>query len=144
MSVEENKAIALRFFVEIWNQGKVELLDACHALDAPSETASDTKELRKRILWWHQAAPGLRFTPLEVVAEDDRVVVYWNVDFTYSVTPEPPPDGPMPPLGKPLHFKGFDIMRMRDGKIVWRESVNGWNGMMIDAGMYAPTKTAAG
>jgi predicted ester cyclase len=120
MSIEGNKAIARRHFEEVWNKGRVELLDEYYALDVPSGAYMSLDELRKRVLWWHKMTPGFFFTILDVIAEGDKVIVYWKVNATYSVVPDPPPTDPNPmlPLGKPVQFRGMDLYRFEDGKMV--------------------------
>lgn len=136
MSTEENKAIARRHYEELLNKGRVEMLDEYYALDVPAGAYRSLEEQRKRVLWWHKVAPGIHFTILDLLAEGDKVVVYWKVNATYSVVPDPPPTGPMLPLGKPVQFSGMDLFRFEDGKMVSIETVNEWMNMMVDAGVY--------
>ena len=136
MSTEENKAIVRRHFEEVWNKGRVELLDAYYALDVPAGDPNSLDEHRKRILWWHKAAPGFYFTILDLLGEGDKVTVYWKVNVTHSIVPDPPPKNPMPPLGKPVEWRGMEIWRFADGKFVSKEVVNLWPGMLVEAGVY--------
>ena len=58
----------------------------------------------------------MRFTLLDLIASDDRVVVRWMMDATH--------DGPLagiPATGKRVQQQGTVIYRMEDGKIaeVW-------------------------
>jgi predicted ester cyclase len=135
MSVEENKAVARKYCHEVWNSGNVDLLDEFYILDQPP--ADDYRQkLKQNILWWHSVAPGLKFTILDMIAEGDRVVIYFQADVTYSVLPDPQSTYPMPPFGKPVSWKVVNIMRIVDGKIVAIEYAgNYWMAMLVDEGV---------
>jgi predicted ester cyclase len=140
MSVEENRAIARKHFEEVWNKGRVELMDAYYAPALPPEDYNSLEEMKNRRLWWHKAAPGLVFTILDTVAEGDKVVVLYEVEATYSVVPDPPPTTPMLPFGKPVKFRGVDIFHFADGKMVKQEGFNQWNQVLVDHGIYVLAK----
>jgi hypothetical protein len=133
-TADENKALARVYFEEVWNQGRVDLLDELYAPALPTSDHDSPRQLKERILWWHQVAPGLKFTILDTVAEDDRVVTHWRVNVTYTVPPEPPPVGPFLPLGKPVSWEGFELMRVAGGKIVSRKYMNGWTDLLVEVG----------
>ena len=135
MSVEENKAIARKYCYEVWNQGNVDLLDEFYILEQPP--AEDyRKKLKQNILWWRSVAPGLKFTILDMIAEGDRVVTYFQSDVTYSVVSDPPPTHLMPPFGKPVSWKVVNIMHIVDGKIVGIEYAgNYWMAMLVESGV---------
>jgi predicted ester cyclase len=140
MSVEQNKAIARKHFEEVWNKGRVELLDEYYGADLPPSDHNHIEAMKKRRLWWHQVAPGLVFTILDTVAEGDKVVVFWEVEATYSVVPDPPPDTPMMPLGKPVKFRGMEFFHFANGKVIHLDGVNEWMRMMVDSGVYTLAK----
>lgn len=142
MSTEENKAIARLHFEEVHNKGRVELFDDYYALDVPPEQWDSKGNYANLILWWRKVAPDMRITILDMVAEGDKVFVYHKTNFTYSIVPDPPPTSPMPPLGKPVEFRGVEIMRFANGKLVADEFVVGWMQMMVDAGVYVLAKSA--
>jgi hypothetical protein len=135
MSTEENKVIARRFFEEIWNKGRVELLDDFWKIEKP-----DIAELKERILWYHKSAPGFYFTILDVIAEGDKVLVYWKADVMHTNIPDPQPTFHIPPLGKPVQWRGMALMTILDGKLVAKEDANLAMGMLIDAGVYVLAK----
>jgi len=134
MTTKENKAIARRFLEEAWNQGQVEQLDEYYAPDGSAPDMTPLQDLKSLILWWHKAAPGLKFTILNILAEGETVMVHWQVDVTYTVPTEPLPDEPFIPLGKPVSWKGVDIYRIVDGKIVSEQNANPWYGMLVEVG----------
>lgn len=142
MSTEENKAIAHRFFEEAWNQGRIEQLDQYYAPDGSVSDMTPLQELKSTILWFHKAAPGLKFTILNILAEGETVMVHWQVDVTYTIPTDPLPEEPFMPLGKPVSWKGVDIMRIVDGKIVSAHYANPWYGMLVEVGAIPLEKIA--
>ncbi len=133
-TADKNKALARLFFDVVLNEGRVDLLDELYA-PAPSNADCDApRQLRERILWWHQVAPGLKFTILDAVAEDDRVVTHWRVDVTYTVQPDRLPPGPFLPFGRPVSWEGFELMRILGGKIVSRQCITGWTDLLVEVG----------
>ncbi len=141
MSIETNKAIARLHFEEAHNKGRVELLDDYYALDIPASEWNSKEEYGNRILWWRKAAPDMHMTILDMVAEGEKVFVYHKSKMTYSVVPDPPPNFPMPPLGKPVEFRGVEIMTFSNGKLIAVDFVAEWMGMMVDAGVYTLAKS---
>ena len=140
MSTEENKAIARMHFEEVHSKGRVELFDDYYALDVPASQWDSKENYGNLILWWRKVAPDMRITIVDMVAEGDKVYVYHKSSMTYSVMPDPPPNFPMPPLGKPVEFRGVEIMRFARGKLVAVEFVVEWMSMMVDAGVYVLAK----
>ena len=140
MSTEENKAIARMHFEEAHTKGRVELFDDYYALDVPASQWDSKENYAKLILWWHKVAPGMSITVVDMVAEGDKVFVYHKSSMTYSVVPDPPPNFPMPPFGKPVEFRGVELMRFANGKLVAVEFVIEWMRMMVDAGVYVLAK----
>ncbi len=140
MSTEENKAIARMHFEEVHNKGRVELFDDYYALDVPDNQWDSKENYGNLILWWRKVAPDMRITILDMVAEGDKVFVYHKSTMTYSVVPDPAPNFPMPPFGKPVEFRGVEIMSFADGKLVAVEFVVEWMSMMVDVGVYVLAK----
>jgi predicted ester cyclase len=136
MSTEENKRIARLHFEEAHNKGRVDLFDDYYALDIPADQWDSKENYGNLILWWHKVAPDWHMTIVDMVAEGDKVFVYHKTTMTYSVVPDPAPNFPMPPFGKPVEFRGVEIMRFANGKLVAVEFVIEWMKMMVDAGVY--------
>ena len=140
MSIEWNKEIARQYKEDVWNGGNLDLLYKIYGVHSPVEDNTSLETRVKGIQYFHHIAPGLKFTILKQVAEGDMVMLYWQCDLTYSVVPEPPPTTLMPPFGKPVTWKGVDIMRIVDGKIVEIEFVNPWTGMLVEYGVIPTPK----
>jgi predicted ester cyclase len=135
MSTDQNKAIARRFFEEAWNQGRAEVLDEIYAPDGSVPDMDSIESEKNIVTFFHKHAPGVKFTILHLLAEGDIVMVHWQVDVTYSVRAEPPPDEPFLPLGKPASWQGVDTMRIVSGKIVAVQYANPWYGMLVNMGV---------
>jgi steroid delta-isomerase-like uncharacterized protein len=127
MSTEENKALARRYWDEVWSTGDVAIVDEIFAPDNvfhPQEgTAPRGTEARKQgPTRWRTAVPDFRATIEDIFAEGDKVVVRWTVHGTHRGNIEIPTVGAIPPTGKQISFAGMDIYHFRGGKIVegWR------------------------
>ena len=128
MSAEENKAMARRYWDEVWSTGNVAIVDEIFAPDSINHspertTASRGTESRKEgPTRWRTAFPDFRATVEDIFAEGDKVVVRWTVGGTHRGNIEIPSVGTIPPTGKHVSFGGMDIYHFRGGKIVegWR------------------------
>jgi predicted ester cyclase len=144
MSIEENKAIARRHYIDVFNQGHVELVESYYAPEGSVPIAQAQKEFSDFTLWWQKVAPGWKLTILDMVAEGEKVAVYLQAELTYSVVPDPPPDFVMPPFGKPVSWKLANIVRIVDGKWVSMEvEANDWTEMLVREGVYTLAKPVA-
>jgi predicted ester cyclase len=124
MSLEENKALARRYFEDAPNNP-----DVCDEIFAPSFQFHDlhhladnsemtsTPQTEKDAYEHHKLIWGAwRATVDEILAEGDKVVVRW----THYVTHKAEYCG-LPATGKKLSWSGICIFRIADGKIaeVW-------------------------
>ncbi len=140
MSTEENKAIARMHFIDVLEQGHVELIPSYYAPDGSVPNNDTPEQWRERVLFHHKIAPGYKITILDMVAEGDKVAVLWQADLIYSVVPEPPPEKPPYPFGKLASWKIMNLLHIVDGKLFSSTSANEWGSMMIDAGVYTVAK----
>ena len=127
MSAEDNKAIAQRYWDEVWNTGNVALVEELFAPDtlyhSPGGRTSRGIEARKQTpIRWRAAFPDFRATVEDLFAEGDKVVVRWTVRGTHGGNIEIPSVGTIAPTGKHISVAGMDIYHFRGGKIVegWR------------------------
>jgi predicted ester cyclase len=118
MSTEENKQLVRRFFDERWNHGNFDVYDEMLAPDL------DIKSEKEWARSMYATFGNLRFTILDMIAEDDRVALHWRVDATHqgdylgiAVT------------GKAVTFQGIALLRIADGKIV--EDIAYWDDLSI-------------
>lgn len=114
-----NKLISQRWFEEVWNQGRIELItefahrDAvCHDLEGPGVTTTGLEpfvEFHRRL---RGAISGFHLEIIDTIAEDDRVAL--RVRSTGSHTGD---DLGIPPTGNTIDFESVVIFRFVDGKI---------------------------
>jgi steroid delta-isomerase-like uncharacterized protein len=112
---ENNKAIAQRFFDEIFNQGKFQVFDELcapdfvnHGLHRNSSLRDDQAAARQE----KQLLPDLHMTVDMMIAENDLVTVLWTARGTNTGGA-----GAFPPTGAKIELRGTTIWRISDGKI---------------------------
>jgi predicted ester cyclase len=113
-----------RWFAEVWNQGKVEVIDEMfpeHAVmwgvgrpEASSKGPAQFKEFYKGL---RTACPDVQITLDQVVQEGDTAVALWTARMTHTGA-----GLGMPPTGKSITLKGTSGCRVQGGMIV-----EGWN-----------------
>jgi steroid delta-isomerase-like uncharacterized protein len=119
MSTEANKALVLRFLDGVWGKGDLDLIEE---LIAPDHVHHLTRRdmhgpagVRQLVIWFRNFMPDASAIYHDVIAEGDRVVVYFTLQGTDT-------GGYMgrPPSNQPVSYAGIDIFRIRDGRIVER------------------------
>ncbi|MER7112488.1 ester cyclase [Streptomyces sp. NPDC000229] len=117
MSAETNKALVRRFFEEVLNGRRMELVDELAAMDYqehdPLPGQREGREgLKDRVTMLVEGlAPT--FSIDDIIAEGDRVVVRWTNSATHSGT-----FLGIPPTGRSCRFAGVDIFRLDGGRLV--------------------------
>ena len=116
MSVEKNKAIFRRYVEEIWNQGKLAVIDELVAptmiVHFPGFETKGLEEYRQSFTLFRTAFPDLHSTIEHVVAEGDMVATRWVNRATHKGTYMG-----IAPTGKPVSWTSTSIYRIADGKI---------------------------
>ncbi|MFE6857784.1 ester cyclase [Nocardia sp. NPDC057668] len=119
-AIEANKAAARRFYDEVVSQGKLEVLDEIIAEDGrdsavPAGNIKGRSGFVEHITWLRENVEGVTATVDDLIAEDDRVVVYWTIDGIQRGEIFGVPD-----RGAGRRFTGVSIstIRFRDGRIV--------------------------
>jgi len=127
MSTDENKQIARRAFDELWNQGKLEMIDEIYesnqvsyglGVDLPAGQAG----IRQFIAMYRVAYPDTHFTVEDQIAEGDKVATRWTAMGTHQ--------GELmgiPATGKRVTVAGMTINRIVNDKIV--ESWNNFDAL---------------
>lgn len=118
MSTQDLKATARRYIEEVWNDGNLALIDEMFAPDyinhAPSiGQMAGPEGIKQLIASFRNAAPDLRLTIDDMLAEGDRVVTRWTAQGTHQ--------GELmgvPPTGKRITVTAIVIDRIADGRIV--------------------------
>jgi steroid delta-isomerase-like uncharacterized protein len=117
MSEQDNKAVARRYYEEVLNQRKVDLLDEVAAEDYVEHDpfpgqGNGRADLKARVQLLQDAFDPLEFTIEDIIAEDDKVVVRWKNAGNNSGS-----FLGMPPTNKDISIAGIDIHEVRDGRL---------------------------
>ncbi len=122
MSTGQNKALALRIFEEVWNQGNLAAVDELTAPNLVFHNAAQMhyapEGFKQFVMIYRHAFPDTHFTVEDVIAEGDTVVARWSVRGTHK--------GELlgiPPTGKQITVTGITINLIANGKSVetWAE-----------------------
>ncbi|CCH32013.1 ester cyclase [Actinosynnema sp. NPDC047251] len=115
MSIEVNKEVARRYYEEFVNQRRLDVVDEIIAEDAVDEAAGGQGRdgFRQHATWLWETVEDVRTTITELVAEDDRVVVYWRMDGVHRGNMFGVP-------GTGRRFVGHSVSHLtfRDGQVV--------------------------
>ncbi len=117
---EHNKAIVSRYYEEVWNLGRLEVIDKVISEHFMGHRSSDLdyvgpESIRDSVNALCGAFPDGKFTIDDVIAEGDKVAIRFTVHATHM--------GPfrnIPPTGKQIVITGMRIYRIVDEKIVER------------------------
>jgi steroid delta-isomerase-like uncharacterized protein len=113
---ERNKAIAMRVFEEIFNQGRFEVANEIYSPDFQNHGYHRTVDLKTDQDAVHaekQAFPDLRMQVERLIAEGDFVTALW----TFRATHTHGGYAGLPATGTPIEMRGITIWRIVDGKI---------------------------
>jgi steroid delta-isomerase-like uncharacterized protein len=144
MSTEPNKAIIKRYYEEVLNGRKLDLIDQLAVEDYVEHDpfpgqGNGRNDLRARAELILGAFDPLRFTVEDVIAEGDRVVVRWSQVGTQSGA-----FMGMPPTGREFGINGIDIHALRDGRMAEHWHVVDQLGMLQQLGAIpAPSEASA-
>ncbi len=138
MSLEENKAIELRFLEEVVNKGNLDIIDelcAANFVDhnAPPGIAPDREGYKQFFAMSRSALPDFHSTIEDMIAEGDKVVER----FTGRGTHKGEWMG-IAPTGKQITIQGMAIHRITDGKIVENWANMDMLGVMVQLGVVPP------
>lgn len=113
--METKEKQVVRRFYEIINSGRLEELDTVCApgMVGHAGAGADLDELKKSVLSFSEAYPDLRAEPREMVQEDDTVSVWLHWLGTHKGD-----FAGVPATGRQIRMAGWDLIRVRDGRIV--------------------------
>jgi len=126
---QENEALARRFHMDIFQEGKLEVADEILASDfvwrnptIPSELQRGPDSVKKIASAVIDAMPDRQITHNDTIAKGDKVMIRW----TMTGTPKKEIFG-IPPSDKPVSTIGFDLFRISQGKIMemWQQFSGG-------------------
>jgi steroid delta-isomerase-like uncharacterized protein len=134
---DQNKALARRNFEEVWNQGKLAVIDELVAKDAtfhdanvPGGKFTGPEGLKQFVQIYKNAFPDVQIAINDQVAEGDKVVTRWTATGTHK--------GELmgiPPTGKRATVTGIDFDRYQDGKVVEAYASYDMHGMLQQLGV---------
>ena len=135
----DNKAIVRRLYGEVWNGRRLEvvneILSPSHALqDTNAEgSAIGPEAYKSQVARFLKAFPDLRFRIDDVVAEEEKLVVSWNISGTH--------EGEfmgIPATHRKVSVDGITINHIVDSKII--DSYVSWDalGMLQQLGVAPP------
>lgn len=112
--MEDNKAVARAFYDAI-TSGDVGALDSVCTPDMRGHAGAGAtlQDLKQSTASFHEAFPDQRIDVRHLVAEGDLVSTW----VTYTATHKAPFAG-VPATGATVKFAAWDLMRIRDGRIV--------------------------
>ena len=125
-TASENKALIRRWFDEVWNQGREDLIDELRAPDTvatglaeggtPAQGSAPFKAFFSNL---RATLPDLHVTLEEMLAEGDKVAVRFSIEGTHYGDAMG-----VPPTGQRVRFGGISIARIAGGKIA-----EAWNNL---------------
>ena len=125
MTIEANKALARRFFEEIWNQEDEAAIDRFIPVDATGndpDFGSGREGFKQQWRMWRAAFPDLHFAIVDLIAEGDKVLTRWTLTGTHR--------GEflgIAPTGRAIRVEGMSLDRIEDGLVA--EGFDGWDAL---------------
>lgn len=114
MTPEEHKAIVRRFFEDVWNKRRLEVVDEVFAATVLLNGQPVPREAIKQVVTARRLAfPDIQVTVEDQVAEGDKVATR----RTWQATHEGPYRG-IAATGKRVKWTQISIVRLVEGKIV--------------------------
>lgn len=120
---ERNRALAIRWFRQVWNERRVETVDELFAPDGIGHTESgdqgpaEFKAARAGLL---DAFPDIKVEVEDTAPDRDHVVVRWRARATHRGA-----GLGMPATNRSVDFRGMTWLTFEDGVIV--EGWDSWN-----------------
>ena len=116
---EQNKIIVRRAIEEVYNEGKLDVVDELVSGDFVAHVSSSPEDIhgptgmKQFVASLREGFPDLHITIEDQIAEGDKVVTRWTVRGTHT--------GPfqgIPATGKQATMSGIEIDRVVDGKAI--------------------------
>ena len=109
--------IAARFTEDIWDKGKLEVVDLIFSQNFIDHDPVDGQMpglngYKQMVTTFLNAFPDLRVKNEDIIEGRHKVVVRWTAHGTH--------DGQLmniPPTGQKVFLKGIDVLKIKDGKI---------------------------
>jgi steroid delta-isomerase-like uncharacterized protein len=123
MFLQANARLVERYFEEVWNQGKVEVLDALLTSDYLNHSPGlpdpqpGPEGLKPIVLMMREGIPDLHYTIEDMVVAADRVAAFVRMTGTHTGS-----FFGIEPTGRAIDVRQMQIEWIRDGRICqhWR------------------------
>jgi steroid delta-isomerase-like uncharacterized protein len=130
ISLEENKALVRRWIEEGFNKRDLKVVDELFAEDFAVNGQKIGRAGLKQSMSRHLTAfPDLHVTITEILAEGDKVVIWYTVQGTQRGEFEG-----VRPTGKPVNWFGSDLLRVEGRQIVEARFISDLIGLMRQLG----------
>jgi predicted SnoaL-like aldol condensation-catalyzing enzyme len=124
---EYNKALLVRWFDEVWNQGRVATIHELFGRECVLHDGDQQYRGPEEFLKFYDAlrAEFSQFSvrPIETLAEGDIASIHWSVDCVHTAS------------GRKVHLTGTSMVRIRDGQFA--EAWQNWDKAGLDAQLLA-------
>lgn len=119
--------------VACWEPGTVDRMVGMSDLQVP-------EDLRTWFTATFEAVPDFRFEVLDMLVDGDQAAVRWRARGTFDGTGKV--EG-VAPTGTSIDLEGFDLLTVRDGKIVSNHAYTNGMDMARQMGVMPPAGSAA-
>lgn len=150
MTIEEqNRAIAMRYYNEIMNQGNLATIDELMSPDflftipTHPEPFHGPQGFKDLVTMLRGAFPDVYLSVEHLLAEGDTVVGHWTGRGTHTGGPLHTVMGDLPASGKSFHIDGMSWLRIVDGKIVESLANEDTLGLLTQLGVLPAPPAAA-
>lgn len=115
----DNKSLVRRMYEEVWNGRRLEvareLISPSHAVQVTDAADSGVgpEAYARAVTEFVNAFPDLQFTVLDMIAENDKVVAFWNISGTHQGEFRG-----IAATGKKISVDGITIHQLANGKIM--------------------------
>ena len=114
-TISTNKTIVRRWYEEVWNQGKLKVLD---------EILARPDSVKQYIDTFRAAFPDVQHTICEMVEEGDSVVTRWTAKGTHSGQWHG-----IAPTNNAFSYDGVTFVQLDAGKIVHHQTI--WDALIL-------------
>jgi steroid delta-isomerase-like uncharacterized protein len=137
---EQNKAVYRRFIQEVFNEGRVDMLEQLLSpsyiyQDAPPGTPPNADGIRQVVTNARTAFPDLKVAIVDMVGEGDKVCARLTTRGTHKGV-----FFDIPPTGKTISMKGMTMIHLVDGRMVTSWVLNDVMGLMNQLGAGSKNK----
>jgi predicted SnoaL-like aldol condensation-catalyzing enzyme len=131
---EQNKRLVLRWFEEVWNQGRRETIKELFAPECVLHDGSTEYRGREEFTRFYDALRSefsdFYIAPIISLCEENLACMHWSVECKHTAS------------GKPVHLTGMSVVRIRDGQFI--EAWQNWDAAGVAKQVNAQASAAAG